>query len=153
MPETDELKAKILSELVVNHADALERMYPLAKQFIRITKEGKIDVMVKDKLIGQEKISLDLIGKHYAKRADLSDTEYVKNDELSSELGIKMNSLLPWLKYLRDENIIVQDKKGGREVCHAISLSAIERTLKDIDDKLKNQEMPNVAKEAGEQNG
>lgn len=150
MPESDELKVKILRELVVDHADALERIFPLAKQFIRITKEGKIDVVVKDKLTGQEKVSLYLIGKHYAKRAGLSDTEYVKNDELSCELGIKMNSLLPWLKFLRDRNIIVQDKQGGREVGHAISLSAIERMLEAIDNKLKNLETTNVAKEAGE---
>jgi hypothetical protein len=137
MPEEDELKTKILAEMTVDHSDALEKNYALAKQFMRITKEGKVDVIVKDRVGGTDKIALYLIGKRYAKRADLATTEYVKNIELCNELGIIQNSLLPWLKTLRDSNIVVPGERDGNESQHTIALNAVERTLKDISKKLK----------------
>lgn len=140
MTEQDELKERILNEMVIDHSDALDKNYTLAKELMRITKEGKVSVVVKDGLTGPEKISLYLIGKRYAKRAGLAASEYTKNDELMNELGIMMNSLLPWLKTLRDTNVVIQGKSDGREVTHAISLNAVERTLKEISKKLKGQQ-------------
>ena len=140
MPEEDELKAKILAEMTVDHSDALEKNYPLAKQFMRITKEGKVDVIVKDKVGGTDKIALYLIGKRYAQRAGLASSEYVKNTELCSELGIIQGSLLPWMKTLRDSNIVEQGAREGNEVSHAIAMSAVERMLKSVSAKLKSKQ-------------
>lgn len=137
MPDEDELKSKILSEMLADHSDALEKNYILAKEFIRITKEGKVDVLIKDKVNGMDKVALYLIGKRYAKRAGLTSSEYVKNTELCSELGVIQNSLLPWLKWLRDGRIIEQGAREGNETSHAIALNAVERTLKAINTKLK----------------
>jgi hypothetical protein len=47
------------------------------------------------------------------------------------------NSLLPWLKWLRDGRIIEQGAREGNETSHAIALNAVERTLKAINAKLK----------------
>lgn len=135
----DELKAKILREMTVDHSDALERNYALAKEFMRITKEGKVDVTVKDRVGGTDKIALYLIGKRYAQRAGLATTEFVKNTELCSELGIIQGSLLPWMKTLRDNNIVVQGERDGNESQTAIALNAVERTLKAVSAKLKNK--------------
>ncbi len=140
MPDEDELKAKILAEMTVDHSDALEKNYPLAKEFVRITKEGKVDVLVKDKVSGMDKIALYLIGKRYAQRAGLASSEYVKNTELCSELGVIQNSLLPWLKWLRDGKVVEQGTREGNETSHAIALSAVERTLKAVSAKVKGKE-------------
>jgi len=137
--DEDELREKILNEMVVDYSDALEKNYALAKKFVRITKDGKVDILFKDKLTGTEKISLYLIGKLYAKRAGLTENEYVNNKELIDEIGIPMNSLLPWLKTLRDKNI-VYTKSNGRETSHTIMINAVEPILNTINEKIEAQQ-------------
>lgn len=126
---------RVLEEMAVDYADALEKNFELAKQFIRITSEGKIDVIVKDKLPGKECILLYLIGKLYAKQVDLASVEYVGNKELKQELGIPNGSLYPWLKALRDENKIRAVKRGY----HTIPINLVERALKKIEKKLERK--------------
>ena len=122
--------------MTVDYASALEKNFNLAKQFIRITKDGKVDILFKDKISGKDQILLYLIGKLYAKEAGLTTTDDVGNKELMGELGIPKGSLLPWLKDLRDKNRIKQIKKG-RYTHHYIPVSLVERTLKNLDKKLK----------------
>jgi hypothetical protein len=130
------LKKMIIEEMTVDYSNALEKIFDLAKQFIRITKNGKVDILFKDKLSGKEKILLYLIGKLYAKEAGFAATDDVENKELMDELGIPKGSLLPWLKDLRDENKIKQVKKG-RYTHHNIPVNLVERTLKSTERKLK----------------
>ena len=134
--EKESLKKRILEEMTVDYANALEKNFDLAKQFMRITQDGKVDVIVKERISGKEKILLYLIGKLYAKEAGFSPTDDVSNKELMDELGIPEGSLLPWLKELRDKNKIKQIKKG-KTVYHRIPINAVERTLKSIEKKLK----------------
>ena len=94
--EKNNLKQKIINEMTVDYFNTLEKNFDLAKQFIRITKEGKVDILQKDMLNGTELISLYLIGKLYAKEAGFSATDDVGNSELMNELGIPKGSLLPW---------------------------------------------------------
>ncbi len=130
------LKKKIIEEMTVDYSNALEKNFDLAKQFIRITKDGKIEVLYKDRLNGKEQIILYLIGKLYAKEAEFTSTDDVGNNELLNELGIPSGSLLPWLKELREENKIKQIKKG-KYVHHSISVNWVEKTLNHIEKKLK----------------
>ena len=65
----NELKKRIIEEMTVDYSNALEKIFDLAKQFIRITKDGKVFILFKDKLSGKEQILLYLIGKLYAKEA------------------------------------------------------------------------------------
>ena len=130
------LRKRIMEEMSVDYSSALEKNFDLAKQFIRITKEGKIDVLVKDKLTGKDNILLYLIGKLYAKEAGVVTADDVGNKELMDELGITEGSLFPWLKDLRDENNIKQVKKE-RYVYHFIPINLVEKTLKSIEVKIK----------------
>jgi hypothetical protein len=136
MSETkDDLKKKILSEMTVDYSSNLERNFSLAKQFVRITKDGLVDVTVKDKVTGPEQIQLYLIGKLYAKQAELTTTDEVGNRELMDQLGIPEGSLLPWLKELRDKNKIRQAKRE-RNVYHSMPVNLIETTMQNIEKKL-----------------
>lgn len=128
----DNLKKMILDEMTVDYASALEKNFHLAKQFMQITSDGRVDVKFKQMLTGKQQIQLYLIGKLYAKEAGLSETEEVGNKELMSELGIPEGSLLPWLKSLRDKRDIKQTKKG-RYTQHCISLNKVEKILKNIE--------------------
>ncbi|MBI5892663.1 MAG: hypothetical protein HZB79_03250 [Deltaproteobacteria bacterium] len=130
------LKEKIIEEMTVDYSNALEKNFNLAKQFIRITKDGKVEVLHKDRLNGKEQIMLYLIGKLYAKEAEFASTDDAGNNELLNELGIPSGSLLPWLKELREENKIRQIKKG-KYVHHSISVNLVEKILNHIEKKLK----------------
>jgi len=130
------LKTRISEEMTVDYSSSLEKNFDLAKQFIGITKVGKVDILVKDKLNGEEQILLYLIGKLYAKEVGYTTTEEVPNKELLEELGIPEGSLLPWLKDLRDTNKIKQVKRG-RYTYHLIPPNLVERTLKSIERKIK----------------
>jgi len=119
----------------VDYSNALEKHFDLAKQFIRITKEGKVEVRLKDRLNGKDQILLYLIGKLYAKEAGLAIMEDAGNKELMDELGVPQGSLLPWLKDLRDKNQIKAVKRG-QYTYHIIPVNLIERTLKNIEEKI-----------------
>jgi hypothetical protein len=137
--ETGGLRDRILNEMTVDYSGALEKNFDLAKQFIRITRDGKVDVLPKDRLIGTDRILLYLVGKRYAKMVEYADTDDVGNKELADELGIREGSLLPWLKELRDSNRVKQSKRG-RYTYHSISLNLVEETLKSIRDKLEESD-------------
>lgn len=135
-PIKEKLKQRILKEMTATYSGTLEKNFDLAKQFIRITKDGKVDVLFKEKLSGIEKILLYLIGKLYAKEAGYAPVDEVGNKELMDELGIPLGSLLPWLKELRDKNKIKQIKKG-RRTFHTIPINLVERTLRIIERKVR----------------
>ena len=130
------LKEKILDEMVVDYADTIDKNFECAKKFIRITKEGKIDVLVKDRVKGPTKILLYLLGKVYAKKAGLVDEDVVGNAELMEELNIQKGSLLPWIKTLSDAQKIKKIRKGA-SVKHVIALNVIEGTIKDAEHQSK----------------
>jgi len=132
----DVLKRKIIDEMTVDYSSALEKNFDLAKQFIRITKDGKVDIISKEKFTGKEQIMLYLMGKLYAKEAGLSATDDVGNKELMDELGIPEGSVLPWLKDLRDKKKINPIKRG-RYTHHKIQINVVEKTLKGIGKKIK----------------
>jgi hypothetical protein len=125
------LKKKIIEEMTVDYGNALEKNFNMAKQLIRITKDGKIDILSKEKLTGTECILLYLIGKLYAKEAELTLTEDANNKEIMDELGVPKGSLLPWLKTLRDENKI-QTVTKGKLAYHKVALNVVEKTLKEM---------------------
>jgi len=131
-----DLKKRIIEEMSVDYTSALEKNFDLAKQFIRITKGGNIDVQFREKLTGEQRLQLYLIGKLYAKEAGLAATDDAGNKELMDELGIPEGSLLPWLKGLREKKKIRQFKRG-RYTHHSISLNVVENVLKSIEKKLK----------------
>jgi hypothetical protein len=133
------LKQRIIEEMTVDYSSALEKNFDLARQFIRITKEGKVEVLHKEKVNGIEQILLYLIGKLYAKEAGLTATDDVSNKELMDELGIPRGSLLPWQKQLRERNKIKQIKKGKKAVNHVIVTNIVERVLKDLEKKIQKE--------------
>ena len=131
-----DFKTRIRKEMMVDYASALEKNFDLAKQFLKITSKGKVDLHFKEKLTGKQQILLYLIGKLYAKEADLIETNDVGNKELMGELGIPEGSLLPWLKHLREKKKIKQ-VKIGRYKHHSVSINLVEKILKDVEKKVK----------------
>ena len=136
MKKKTSLKEMIVKEMSVDYSNALEKNFNLAKQFIRITKDGKVDVLCKEKVTGPEQILVYLIGKLYAKEVGFATTGDASNKELLNELGIPKGSLLPWLKELRDKNKIDQVKREKYKH-HSVSINFVEKILHDVDKKIK----------------
>lgn len=135
----DEFKERILQGMVVSHSDSIERMFEIAKKYIGVTETGKTEIKKKEGLKGQDLIMLYLIGRLYAKKANLSDSEFVDNQELIDELGVPIGSLLPWTKILRDEKKIERgndDKIKG----HKIKLNVVESFLLNLDKNFNKNE-------------
>jgi len=130
----DNLKRRIMDEMVVDYASALEKNFDLAKRFIRITKDGRVDILVKDKLVVRDNIALYLIGKLYARQAGFAASDEVNNEELLNELGIPSGSLLPGLKELRDKTIIKTIKREGLSY-HVIQPNVVEKKLREINER------------------
>ncbi len=130
-----ELRERILDEMTVDYASALERNFNLAKRFIRVTTDGRAEVLVKEQVPQKEQILLYLVGKLYAKEAGLAATAEVSNAELMDELGMPKGSVLPALKELRDANRI-ERSRSGRTVYHSIPVSMVERTLRSVEDRV-----------------
>ncbi len=135
MTGNGDLKKRIHEEMTSNHSNSLEKNFDVAKQYIRITKDGKVDVIIKEKLGGKDKLLLYMVGKLYAKEAGFSPSDDVGNKEFMEELGVAKGSLLPWLKELRDSNKIRQVKRGNN-VHHTVPIGLVERTLSNIEKKL-----------------
>ncbi len=134
MNAKEDFKKKIRAEMVANFSDSLEKNFNLAKQFIRVTSDGFVDVLVKDKVNGPEKIQLYLIGKRYAKQGEFTASDEVGNKELMEQLGIPEGSLMPWLSELRDKNKITQVTRQ-RNAYHSVPINLIEATLKSVEKK------------------
>lgn len=131
MSET--LKERIIKEMTVDYSNVLEKNFTLAKKMIKITKNGKVDIINKNKFTGKEQIQLYLIGKLYAKEAGFTRTESVSNKELIEELGMPKGSVDPWTKYLRDHKKIRAVQSG----IHTVPVNLLERVLKKMEKKLK----------------
>src|SRR5437867_9541803 len=121
MENREDFKSRIVEEMTVSYSSKLEKNFELAKQFIRLTPEGTVDVLVRDRLPGKEQILLYLVGKMYAKEAGYVTDENVGNNELREQLGFPVGSLLPFLKELRDENLVRQVKRENN-VYHAVQI-------------------------------
>ena len=61
------LKSLIAKERAVDHAGVLERNFEMAKGFIRVSKDWKVDVLDRDRFSGKDQIMLCLIRGLYAK--------------------------------------------------------------------------------------
>ena len=129
--ENNSLKKRVLEEMAVDYTRILEKNFDLAKNFVSITSEGKIELKNQESFKGRDKILLYLIGKAYAKESGLADTESVGNEELQEGLGIPIGSMLPWLKELRDTKKIKKITVNNKSY-HSITSKCIEQTLKRI---------------------
>ncbi|MBN2566494.1 hypothetical protein JXB02_00215 [Candidatus Woesearchaeota archaeon] len=129
------LKDRILKEMTVNYSNTLEKNFETVKEFIRITSDGKVDVIIKDRLTGKEQVLLYLIGKLYAKEAGLVPSAYVSKEEIMDELGVPEGSVFPWLKNLSDKRMIKKEKKGNK-IFYSVAINVIEKVIKNIDKKI-----------------
>ncbi len=128
------LEEKIKNEMISDYGNSLEKNFDLAKQLVKISRDGTVDILEKEKFSGEELILLYLIGKCYAKEAGLSQSNGVVHNELINELGKPEGSIFPWLKSLRDSKKIKQNK-NAHPIEHYIPINLIEETIIKLNKK------------------
>lgn len=116
--------------MITDTTNALERNFNLAKKFVEISQEGKVNVLLKShsEIDAKDSLTLYMVGKLYAKEAELCESEAVSNDELAEELGLPGGTVRRALVELRNERKITQAKRG----LHSIKTNLLERILNDI---------------------
>jgi hypothetical protein len=139
MQEQSELKRRIQEEMTVSYSINLEKSFDLAKRFIRLVPDGTVELLLKDNLTRKQQILLYLIGKMYAKEAGYVTDESASNNELLKHVGLPLGSLLPFLKELRDQNLIHQIKRDNN-VHHSFPLSKLPEILNTIDGNLNGNQ-------------
>jgi biotin operon repressor len=133
MEKTDSqsFKDRILSEMRTEHEDSLERNFDLAKSYIRITSTGKVQVLAESTMPNPQRVALYLVGKLYARKADVAADDFVTNKELQEELSLPPGSVNSAVKELRDAGILRTENRG-RESAHRVNTSRIEALLKQV---------------------
>jgi len=131
----DEFAKKIREEMLSDNPDALERNFGIAKQFVKLTGNGRVEVLPSN-ITGKDRILLYLIGKLYAKRAGLSSSEYVTTKEIMEELNIPRGSAGRWLGELQKTPGIKSVRKN-RERLYFIPSYLVGRVLENIKKKVK----------------
>ena len=125
-----QLRQMIIDEMIADYSDALEKNFEVAKQLLRLTKDGKVDVIMKDNFKSDLLVALYLTGKKYSERAGLADSDLVDNSELYDELGLPKGTVNAAVKALRDKKIIETIKEGNKS-SHRILANYVERILKE----------------------
>ena len=128
------LEEKIKSEMISDYRSSLEKNFDLAKKLVKISSEGTVEIIEKNKFSGEELVLLYMIGKCYAKEAGLSNSNGVSNAELINELGKPEGSIFPWLKSLRESKKIKQNN-SVKPIEHFIPINLIEETLNKLSKK------------------
>lgn len=139
--DQERLRRRVREEMTFDYSRVLEQDLDMAKRLVRLSENGGVEVLVKDRLTGQEVLLLYLIGKLYGKAGGLTETDEVGNKELMESLGMPSGSLLPWLKSLRDENRIRQTERDNHTY-HSIPISQVDKVLREVTKKIHGHTEP-----------
>lgn len=122
-----------LEELIYDDMEEFEKLVPKVKQIVRVKKDGTpIIVCNRRKLSQSELIACYLIGKFFAKKLELTETDTATNKEITGTFRINERVVGARLKDLRDEGILEQVSRGE----HKISTVGLEDFLNKLLEKV-----------------
>ena len=119
--------------MIYDEEEEFERLVPKVKKIVKVKKDGTPVIVCNKRILNQnEQIMCYLIGKFFAKKLELSETDSATNKELSQALKIKERVIAARLKDLRDEELVEQVTRGE----HRISTVSLESFLDEILEKI-----------------
>ncbi len=123
-------------ELLYDEEEEFERLVPKVKKIVKVKKDGTPVIVCNKRTLSQsEQIMCYLIGKFFAKKLELTETDSVTNKELSQALKIDERVVAARLKDLRDEDLVEQVTRGE----HRISTVNLESFLDKILEKIREK--------------
>jgi len=128
-------------ELIYDEEEEFKRLVPKVKKIVKIKKDGGPVIVCNKRILSQsEQIMCCLIGKFFAKRLGLTETDSMTNKELSQSLKIKERTIAARLKDLRDKDLVEQVTRGEHRISTVNLESFLDKVLEKIEENnVKNQ--------------
>jgi len=123
-------------ELIYDEEEEFERLVPKVKKIVKVKKDGTPVIVCNKRMLSQnELIMCYLIGKFFAKKLELTETDSATNKELSQALKINERVIAARLKDLRDEDFVEQVTRGEHRISTVNLESFLDRILEKIGEK------------------
>ncbi len=126
-----------LKELIYDDEEEFEKLIPKVKKVVKVKRDGTPIIVCERRRLSQgELIACYLIGKFFAKKLELVETDTATNKQLSAALNIDERVVSARLKDLRDEGLVEQVARGE----HKISTVNLELFLDKLLEKVGEKE-------------
>ncbi len=123
-------------ELIYDEEEEFERLVPKVKKIVKVKKDGTPVIVCNKRILSQnEQIMCYLIGKFFAKKLELTETDSAANKELSQALKIKERVIAARLKDLRDEELVEQVTRGEHRISTVNLESFLDKILEKVGEK------------------
>ena len=124
------LGEKVRQKLTVDEGELSDWQLDALRNYIGLTKDGKVIFMVeRSKLSQRHRILLYSIGKYLAHEAGYASEPYVTVEELANELGLRFTDTGIKCSELWREGLLLSIEKGYRVLLHrAVETILIELT-------------------------
>jgi len=128
-------KISSLSELIYDEDEEFEKLVPKVKKIVRVKKDGTpVIVCDRRKLSQGEMIACYLIGKFFAKKLELTETDTATNKELAKALKMNERVVGARLKDLR-EGVVEQVARGEHKISTVNLESFLDKLLEKVGEK------------------
>lgn len=125
-----------MKELIYDDEEEFEKLVPKVKKVVRVKKDGTPIIVCDRRRLSQgELITCYLIGKFFAKKLELTETDTATNKELSRALKINERVVSARLKDLRDEEIVEQVARGEHKISTVNLESFLDKLLEKVGEK------------------
>ena len=129
-------KVSSLSELIYDEEEEFEKLVPKVKKIVRVKKDGTpVIVCDRRKLSQSELIACYLIGKFFAKKLELTETDITTNKELAKALKMNERVVGARLKDLREEAVVEQVARGEHKISTVNLESFLDKLLEKVGEK------------------
>ena len=125
-----------IEELIYDEEEEFERLVPKVKKVVRVKRNGTpVIVCDRSRLSQSDLIVCYLIGKFFAKKLELTETNTATNKELSEALRINEKVISARLKDLRDEGIVEWVARGEHKISTVNLESFLDKLLEKLGEK------------------
>lgn len=126
---------EILKKLLIDESETLLRTVQKSEKIFKIDKKTGETIFVapRAKLADREKIAIVLLGRYFANRLELSESETLTTKDVASQVGMDEATTSARLSDLRRERIVEPVSRGEYRISYANS----DRILDEILNKLE----------------
>lgn len=128
-------RKKILENILIDEEELFKGLVEKAKRVFGLNKRGDIIFLIpRDSLTQRQIIAVYLLGRLFAHELEMTNSEIITADELSTLMGVDKKSVTARLHDLKREHII--ESPGRGQFC--ISMSGADKILDEISSSVSN---------------
>jgi len=128
-------KKEILKSMLIDEVEIFKGLVSRAQIVFKLDQRGNAVFLVPfDSLTQRQLIAMQLLGRYFANELELTNSDILTADELSTLVHADKNSITSRLHELKKEHVIESPGRGQ----FRISISGAERVLDEILSNLKS---------------